>query len=357
LTLTPAGIGAEYPLSGTVRIDDEVVIFSGRSGDTLTGLTRAAEGTPGDDHDAGSKVQLCIRYTAATVPDILYDLFVNYAAMNPAFIPMADWESEGDTWLGSVTSTVLLTEPTGVRDLVKEIQESTGSYLWWDDIDAEIKFKVLTPPLPSQPPPVLNEREHFLAGSITVKDLPKERVSQVLMYFAPTGAVIELKPEFFKSVSVQVDTTGEGVNAYGTSNARTILNRWITSLPLADEVGQRVLDRYKNTPRQVTFRLDAKDSSIKTGDLVDISSRLIQAFDGTPRLIRCLVTESREVEQGSQYEYTVVSAENTSGSASLIAPDGTPDWMDASEEQRMTYMFISNDAGFMSDFTPGPKIT
>ena len=357
LTLSPTGIGVEYPASGTVRIDDEVIQYSVRTGDTLTGLTRASDGTAYDTHDAGSNVQLCIRYTAATIPTILNDLLVNYAALNSVYVPLAEWNTEADTWLGSLNSTVLLTEPTGVKDLLKEIQEATGSYMWWDDIDAEIKFKVLVPPLPSNPPPVLNEKEHFLAGSITVKDLPKERVSQVLMYFAPTGAVVELKPEGFRSVAIQVDTTGESVNAYGSSNARTIYNRWVNSLAMVDEISLRVLNRYKETPRQVTFRLDAKDASLKTGDLVDVSSRLIQGVDGLPRLIRCLVTESREVTQGTAYEYTVIQASNTSGRAALIAPDGTPDWTLATEEQRRSYMFISNDLGLMSDLSVAPRIT
>lgn len=357
LILTPTGVGADYPASGTVRVDDEVMTYSSITGDTLNGLTRASDGTTADTHDSASKVQLCVRYTAATIPDIMYDLLVTYAKLDSVYIPLADWTTEYDTWLGSVTSTVLLTQPTGVRDLLNEIQASTGSFLWWSDIDAEIKFKVLTPPLPFDEPMQLNEQEHFLAGSITVKDLPKERVSTVIMYFAPTGAAIELKPENFKSVSIQVDATGEGVNAYGTSNALTVLNRWVSSLPLVDEIGLRVLNRYKETPRQVTFRLDAKDATLQTGDLVDISSRLIQGIDGTPRLIRCLVTESREVVIGSQYEYTALQAANTAGRAALIAPDGTPDWTSATEEQRNTYMYISNDLGLMSDLSIGPHLT
>lgn len=357
LVLTPAGIGSEYPTSGTIIVDDEVMTYTGRSSDTLTGLTRGAEGTAADTHDLGTKVQSCLRYTNQTIPYILNDLLVNYAGLDAAYIPLADWTTESDTWMGSLTSTVLLTEPTGVKDLLQEIQESTGSYLWWDDIDAEIKFKVLVPPLPAELPPILNEDEHFLAGSITVKDLPKERISQVFMYFAPKGAAIELKAENFRSVSIQVDVTGEGANAYGTANARTILNRWVNSLALNDEIGKRLLDRYKDTPRQVTFRIDAKDATLKTGNLVDISSRLIQGTDGLPLLIRCLVTESREVVMGSQYEYTAIQAANTAGSAALIAPDGTPDWMDASDEQRRTYMYISDDLGYMSDGTVAPRIT
>lgn len=357
LTLAPAGIGSEYPTSGTVRIDDEVMTYSGKSGDTLTGLVRGTDGTTADTHDAGTGVQVCVRYTSETIPNILNDLLANFAGISGTYIPLTEWVSEGDNWLGSITSTVLLTEPTGVKELLQEIQEATGSYLWWDDIDAKVKFKVLTPPLPTQPPPVLNENEHFLAGSVTVKDLPKERISRVLMYFAPTGAVIEMKPENFRSISVQVGATEEGVNAYGSPVSRTILNRWVNSLPLVDEIGLRILTRYKETPRQVTFRLDAKDATLKTGNLVDISSRLIQDVEGAQLLVRCLVTESREVEQGSVYEYTAIQAASAAGSAALIAPDGTPDWLDATEEQRKTYMYISGDNGLMSDFTPGPRIT
>jgi hypothetical protein len=356
LTLTPAGIGAEYPASGTVIIDDEIVTYTSRSGDVLNGLTRGTDGSTADTHDAGTLVQLCLRYTGKSITYILNDLFVNYAGISSAYIPLVDWTTENDTWLGSISSTVLLTKPTGVKELANEIQAATGSYLWWDDIDAEIKFKVLTPPLPDARPVSLNEDEHFLAGSITVKDLPGERVSKVFMYFAPTGVAVELKAENFRSLSLQVDTTGESSNAYGTANDRTILNRWVNSLPLTDEIGLRILNRYKETPRQVAFRLDAKDATLKTGDLVDISCRLIQGADGKPKMLRFLVTQSREVEMGSQFEYTCIQAANTAGSAALIAPDGTPDWLSATDEQRNTYMFISNNAGVMSDFTPAPKL-
>jgi hypothetical protein len=357
LTLLPAGVGATYPVSGTVRVDDEIIRYTSITGDTLNGLTRASDGSVADTHDASTSVQVCIRYTTATIPFILNDLLANYAGVASTYIPLTDWNTENDTWMGAFNSTVLLTEPTGVKDRLKEIIEATACLLWWDDISAEIKFKVLVPPLPSVPPPQLNEQDNFLAGSITVKDLPDERVSKVIMYFAPTGASVELKPQNFKTISVQVDVTGEGANGYGTAKDRTILNRWVPSQQLADEIGARILTRFKESPRQVEFGLDAKDASINTGDLVDISSRLIQGIDGLPRLIRCLVVENHATTDGSQYIYTAIQAANTAGSAALIAPDGTPDWTLASDEQRRTYMFFSTDLGVMSDLAPGPHIT
>lgn len=357
LILTPTGIGSEYPDSGTVKVDDEIILYSSKSGDVLNGLVRAAEGTASDEHRAGRKVQLALRYTSAKIPYIIRDLLVNYAELDDAYIPSSDWDIENATWLGSFNSTVLLTEPKGVKELLQEIIESAGCDLWWDDITAKVMFKVRARPLPVALPPVLNDNEHFLAGSVSVKDLPRERVSQVITYFLPNTPAIELKAENFRAVSIQVDTTGEGVNAYGTSNSRTILNRWVTSQPLVEEVGIRLLKRYKTTPRQILFQVDAKDATLKTGELVDISTRLIQGMDGLPSVVRCAVMDSREITNGSHYEYTALQSDDTLGTAVLIAPDSMPNWTSASATQKTNYMFISNNAGLMSDGSPAPLIT
>lgn len=354
-TLLPAGIGASYPASGSVRIDDEVIRYTSVTGDALGGLTRGSDGTTAASHDINGKVQLCLRYTAQSIPYIINDLLTTYAGLDPSYITMADWLVENSNWLPTFTSTVLITQPEGVKDLIEEIIESTGCILWWDDIGAQVRFKVIAPPLPTSLPMQIDETSNILAGSFSVSDLQKERVSKVITYYSLNSPIADLKPENFKSVSIVVDTTGEGVNAYGTANDRTIYNRWVPTDQLAAEIGARILGRYKETPRQVTFDLDAKDA-LKTGDLVDVTSRLIQDPYGKPLIIRCLVTETRLTAMGSKNTYVALQASNTAGSAALIAPDATSDWTSASTSQKRTYMFISNDAGFMSDLTPGPHI-
>ena len=69
------------------------------------------------------------------------------------------------------------------------------------------------------------------------------------------------------------------------------------------------------------------------------------------------MTECSPSKQGSHYSYTLLQVADTEGVARLIAPDATPDWPFATTEQRNTYMFISNDAGLMSDGSAGPSIT
>lgn len=357
LTLVPAGIGSDYPTSGTVRIGDELIDYSGKSGDQLTGLTRARDGTAADAHDADDLVQLCVRYSAATIPDILYDLLVNYAGIDSSYIPLTDWETEADTWLGSFTSSVVLSDPTGVKDVVEEILESTGCALWWDEIDAELKFRVIVPFVPDGEVASLNETLNILANSLTVKDLEKERVSRVVLYFNPISQIASLDRKNFLNVEIVIDATSESTNAYGSAATREIFSRWVPTSAFAGEVGARLVARYYESPREITFRVDAKDATLKTGSLVDVTSRLLQRFDGTNGAVRFIVTEFREVEGSTHYEYKCLQVSaNAGGRAFLIAADAQADWTSATDEEKETFMFISNDGGFMSDLAAGGTI-
>lgn len=357
LTLVPAGIGVDYPTSGTVRIEDELVTFSGRTSDTLTGLTRGTDGTAAVAHDAATTVQLCIRYTDQTVPAILNDLLTTYAGIPGGYIPLAEWETEAGLWLGTFDCSAILSDPKGVKELIEEVIESTGCALWWDEEAAKIRFKVIVPLTPDNVVPALDETSHILAGSMRVQDLEKERISRVVVYMSPISQVADVRRNNLRTAVASVDLVGEGENSYGLPSTREILSRWVPSEQLAIELGERLLKRYRETPRQITFRLDAKDA-LKVGDLFDLQSRLVQAPDGTPAPVRFLVLEAREVEVGTHSEYVALQVSVTSaGRVALIAPDDMDDWPNASDEDQGQFMFISDNAGLMSDLQPGPVIS
>jgi hypothetical protein len=355
-TLKPSGVGADYPASGTLRIGDELITYSSKSGDTFNGLARGTDGTVADVHSAGDGVQLCLRYTAASVPFILNDLLTNYAGISPAYIPFADWETEAGLWISTYTSTVVISEPTGVRDLIEEIIMSFGVAVWWDEVNAQISFKVIVPAIASGIVPSLDENSNILQGTLQIEDSEKDRVSRVYLYYGLNSNIATLDKANFLNVSVVVDATGEGVNAYGVPSALEILSRWVQSDVIADEVCSRYISRYKITPRQVTFQLDAKDATLNTGDLVDLHSRLIQGVDGSMALSRCIVLQSAPKDVGTTYEYVALQISDTAKTAALITSDSQSDWTAATDEERAKYMFISDDSGKMSDGANGPLI-
>jgi hypothetical protein len=101
--------------------------YGARNGDTLMSLTRASDGTESGDHDLGDTVQLCVRYEDMTLPDILNDLLVNHAGLDPQYIPFAEWQDEAVTWLGSFIPSVLLSKPAGVK-ILRPASDSKQSF-------------------------------------------------------------------------------------------------------------------------------------------------------------------------------------------------------------------------------------
>ncbi len=364
LTLTPSGIGAEYAATGEpadarwIVIDGELISYTTRSGDTISGMTRGAAGTTAAAHSAGDAVQRVLVYNSKTLADVVYDLLVNYAGVAAGYIDKAEWDSEVATWLAGYTiSGVYLVKADGVKGLLEGLLAGAGAALWWDDEGAKLRLKVLVPLVPTGTVPVLDETSNILAGSLRVRDLEKERVSRVLVYHNLINKAGDTSRDNCANVTISIDGVGEGANAYGTEQSREIVSRWVPNVPQAIDLGGRILLRYAETPREFTFRLDAKDATLKTGDLCDIATRLNTNPDGSANITRCVVIEKREAETGSHYEYIALQVTTASGGqAFLITPDSQADWTAASDAEKAKYFFISNDAGVMSDLQQGARI-
>ena len=251
-SLSPAGIGnAEYPASGYLCIGGNEIVSFTRSGDALT-VVRGQFNTAAAAHDAGSRVQLCLRYDAQDPAEILADLFENYAAVDPAYIPLDDWLVETGAYLQRLYTT-LIPEPTDVRKLVNEIIEQSALAMWWEPLTQEIKLQVLRGiPTSAQ----TFTPENTLKGSFSVAEQPNSRVSQVWTYFGqrdPTRTLDEI--DNFRSTAIVADLEAE--DTYGGAAIKKIFSRWIPfgALSVAQRVGQIQLARFKDPPRKFGFEV------------------------------------------------------------------------------------------------------
>jgi hypothetical protein len=272
ITLKPAGVGnLEYPASGLARIGDEVVTFT-RVADVFT-VVRGQRNTIADDHNEDDVFQLCLAYSD-TVTDIINDLLVNYANVNSALIPKSEWDDEAGLQLPGLYE-ALITEPTGVEDLIKEINQSAPSYLFFDDRTNLIQFVAV-----KEPPSTaitLTAEDNLLKGSTSIIDKPELRVSTVIVNFGvfdPTKDLDEVSNYRQGHVRINLDsiTKYNGIEKYKTINSRWINNaNRAAAVRLAAKYGRR----FQDIPRQVTFALDAKDSDVKTGTTAFINSDLV----------------------------------------------------------------------------------
>ena len=299
------GTGSGYANGDHIRINDEIILINTISTDSITSMTRAQGGTTAAAHTSGDLVQLCLTYTDEPVIDVIDDLLTNYANVPASFIPTTDWEAEETESLSGYLMTTIISEPTGVLTLLKEIAEITLIDLWYDDVDQEIKLKLQTPF--TEVTETVNDTEDILADSLKVQDLNDQRLTRVLIYYGIKNYAKDLKETSNYSLgNFEIEADKEGVNKYNDERIRVIFSRWFdaSNETQVQLTSQRLLDRFGITPKQVMFDLDAKDAErIKTGDVFDLTSRIEQDVDGTPAENRYQVTEAKVRKPGSVYAY------------------------------------------------------
>ncbi|MGI9159852.1 MAG: LamG domain-containing protein [Saprospiraceae bacterium] len=253
------------------------------SGDVLT-LTRAQFNTTAIAVKAGDRVQTVLRYTSQDVANILYDLFVNYAGIDPAFIPLTSWQAETAAYIGTLY-TGTITEPTGVRALASELVEQAALAMWWDDAAQLIRLQVLR-----QVSATADTFDEQNTQALTVQEQPDKRLTQVWVYFNQRNPCERLEENNFQSIAVVLDLQRE--SDYGSAGVKKILSRWIPNggRAAALRVGDTQLARYKDPPRIVEFSLFRDSATVSPGGGYQVGSWAMQDDEGGAELVPVQVT-------------------------------------------------------------------
>ena len=272
------GEGAGYPAGAhVIRINDEIISITSRSGDTFTIASRGHGGTTAEDHEQDDTVQLCYVADGTSsyrVDLVLAELLEDYAAMPSAYIPAATWATEASTWASGYNLESIISEPTTVADLISEILVETNSSLWWSASEQLIKWETQTPDFTTLE--TLSDRD-IIDGSVTVKRMEKDRISQVLYYSGVRNWAETREPVNYRSLQVRIDATGESDAAYQSPSVKKIFARWMQAVPNTGEVASRYLARFKNPPELITTEIDLKDiETILTGDHIYLTTDRLQ---------------------------------------------------------------------------------
>lgn len=303
-TLTPAGIGdAEYPASGEIRVGKEVISFT-RTGDNLT-LTRGQFGTEAKAHDEDDTVQLCLRYVSEAPQDILYDLLLNYANIPASYLDKAQWDAEALDFLPRLYSAII-TEPNGVSQLISEMCQQMYFTIWWDERLGKVLLKSVRL---AQEDEVfeLDDTKHLIADSVSWKDLSDELITQVWVYYGQLDPTEKLdQGSNYATIAITADPSAEGADKHNLRRIKTIFSRWIdaTNASAAEDLGQRILNRYGNAPRQVTFKVDAKDNYLWLGNYIRLTNRLRVDQFGQVTPVNLQIFQAEETSLGSEFQFT-----------------------------------------------------
>lgn len=303
--VVPAGVDVNeaYPTPGTVCIGSEVVSYT-RVGLTFTITNGRGEyNTEVSTHSADDTVQLCLVYFGDSAADIVYDLLVNYANINPDFINLPAWQTEADDNIPFAYGTVI-TKPEGVTTLVGELAEQAGFSIWWDEVNREIPFSVVKQPdLGSL---TLSEQGDILEDTLKISDSPDVRISQVWVYFSQIDPTKGLDDNNFGVTLVTDDIAASGEFEYGQEEVRKIKSRWIGSggLANAQSVADRLLSRFRDIPRKGEFTLPVHTAQeVRMGGAHTITSPYLVDEFGQPWEMNARILSAENMGAAVKYMF------------------------------------------------------
>lgn len=340
-TLTPAGIGSEYPSSGRVRIGREIMGFT-RSGDVLT-LTRGAEGTTAQAANALDLVQICGVLDGLTFNQAIETILTDKQPEFAQFIDSAAWQAEHDTWLsGSTIGRVIISKPAGKAKLIGEICQ-LGVLVWWDAIAQEIRYRANAPLAPGETYVPITDEAGLITGTPDVDRAEDVRTSAVWIYHGVRDWTDEaLASRNFDKLAIA--TVAE--NLYGQESYKEIFTRWFGRAGDETSAGiivERLLARYKRTPRVVSGVLDVKDrAQVNLGARVQIESYVLQDVDGATLAVPMQVNYAEYTDDRVKFraeEYRL------DGRFAFWMDDGTApaDYASATDAQKATGAFWGDE--------------
>lgn len=252
-------------------------------------IERAQRGTLPVSHGNDDKFQLCLEYSGMTPANIIYDLFVNYAAIPPEYIDLSAWQTEVDTYLQRNFG-AMIADPTGVAKLVSELLEQSGCSMWWDDLQQRIRLRVLRPVAPEE---LVIDEEMFIESTIEVTEQFDKRVSQAWCYY---GQINPTEPadqaNNYRSTVVTVDLQEE--SNFGAPAIKKIFCRWIPQFArsTALRLNDLVIGRFKYPPRRFKFHTfgDVSRDVITLGQGYNAQFRTMQDDTGARQTVPVILT-------------------------------------------------------------------
>lgn len=298
--LNPAGVGEEYDASGFAAIGSELVSFT-RSGDTITLTGRGLNGTDAGSHDVDDTFQQTFSPRNQRIDSVIYDL-LTLSGVDPAFIPLSDWQDEAGRWASGVMLTTDIMKPTGVSKLIGELAV-LGITIWWDDVDQEIKFLV-NHPVDYDTVKSISDRNNIIESNLQDRD--KDRLTEIIFNTVQRNPSQGIDDNNFLRATYTIDAASKLPQSYGDRRIKEIFCRWLNdgNDAIARIMSLRLLNRFKTQPVRYEVTADYRDD-VNIADVVELTSDVITTPTGQPETQLTQVIKREDIEAGHSFRMTL----------------------------------------------------
>ncbi len=326
-----------------VIIDSEICQLSAVTGSTnITISARGRFGTEAVAHDADAPVRRISYSSGVNVVDRIYQLINDATNIDVAtYIDLDEWNAQRDTYLATDDVTGAIIEPTPVKDILKDLCQQFQIALWWDDEQQLIRLKAIGPTI--TPAVMINTTDHILAQGHAIKRDQSKAVTQVWVYYDKIDASKGNDPDNFRYYYVHIDSALESASGYGAAKIERVYADQIPAAgtSTAAKIAQRIVSRMREGAVEITFQLDVRDADIAVGDIIQISTDMIQDENGTPAPKNLMVIERNRTDSSVQF-VAVPTGIEVGSRYGYIAPNSTVNYTSATTEQRARYTWIAS---------------
>jgi len=341
--------------TGTTRyvvIGDEIISYTGHTGTepdlTLTGVVRGVLLSQAASHSDEDAVQRGAYHVDQRPYAIASYIIKDHTIVPDSFIDDTQWNAEGNRHLSTILATAFIPEPVAVEQLLGELGRDGLFSIWWDDRLQTIPLLAVRPP--SGIPVKWNDDNNI--SSLTQTTKIDDRMTRVSVFFGIRDWMEPLNEVTnYKNRLIRIETEVESeVAAGGKIVDNTINSRWVRTFGNATLLSFSLLRRFALPPRYITLMMDAKDRTINIGDAIDLTTRYIRDTEGNAIETRWQVIGIDDPKPGSQIKVELQSFA-FQGKFAIIMANDAPDYVDATEAERLDGCWIAENTGLMPDGT------
>jgi hypothetical protein len=343
-----ADLSADYGNTGSrrfVAMGREIIRYTGWTLVSagmydLTGVARAQLGTVAEAQAANAVLQRVGRYEGLRRWEVAADLIDSHTRIPSGYRDAAQWNAEGNDYLVTQISDITIPAPRSVEETLGKLCLQGSFMIWWDERQRKIPLLANRPP--KETPRAVTDRLNILVGSAETVDDPDAQISRVAVYYAPRNPFDLTRPENFRQLVTSVDGDIEAPAAAGAEKTLVIYADYITGDADAFRLATRLLLRYRLIPKFLNLELDAKDRSIRIGDVLAVTTAAYVDVEGGMASTRWQVLRVDEHRPGSAFRVQLQSYFYIGRFGFYMPATATDDYATATAAERETGCYYAD---------------
>jgi len=165
--------------------------------------------------------------------------------------------------------------------------------------------------------------------------------------------------KYYKRLQFPVDLAAEGSNEYNQSQSLKVYSPWLGQFGddiTAFTVANRMLNRYRDTPDQITFTADIKDKDdLEPAALIELTTRVKQSVTGANEPAELQVTSVNEVSPGNRIQVVAETYQFT-GRYGFITENARGTYAAATDFEKSVGTYIVDESTLLFPDGTGPYV-